>query len=70
MKQRLQWRKAQRSISNSACVEVAPVEGGVMVRDSKQNEGPQQPHLFFTADEWSAFLHGVKEGEFDDLRVS
>jgi hypothetical protein len=58
----LSWRKATYSASNGACVEVAPIEGGVAVRDSKDPDGPI---LSYTAAEWFAFLHGAKNGEFD-----
>jgi hypothetical protein len=34
----------------------------VAVRDSKDPAGPV---LTFTAPEWSAFLAGVRDGEFD-----
>lgn len=34
----------------------------IAVRDSKDPDGPK---LFFTSDEWSAFLRGVKADEFD-----
>ena len=44
------------------CVEVALVEGGAAVRDSKD---PASPVLRFTAREWEAFLAGVRAGEFD-----
>jgi len=47
-----------------SCVEVASLEGGVAVRDSKDKDGPI---LQFTRDEWSAFLAGAKAGEFDHL---
>jgi Domain of unknown function (DUF397) len=60
----LAWRKAQRSVGNGACVELAPVNGMVAVRDSKDPDGPV---LIYTAAEWHAFLHGAKSGEFDDL---
>jgi hypothetical protein len=30
-------------------------------------DDPDAPGLYYTADEWQAFLLGVKEGEFDDL---
>jgi uncharacterized protein DUF397 len=60
----LAWRKAQSSIGNGACLEVAPVNGMVAVRDSKN---PQGPILTYTAPEWQAFLDGAKKGEFDDL---
>ena len=58
----LMWRKAAYSASNGACVEVAPTEGGVAVRDSKDPDGPM---LTYTAAEWFAFVHGAKNGEFD-----
>ena len=61
----LPWRKAQRSVGNGACVELAPVNGMVAMRDSKD---PDSPVLMYTAAEWDAFLHGAKAGEFDDLR--
>lgn len=60
----LAWRKAQRSVANGACVELAPFEGMVAMRDSKDPEGPV---LIYTPAEWGAFLHGAKAGEFDDL---
>jgi uncharacterized protein DUF397 len=58
----LVWRKAAYSASNGSCVEVAPIDGGVAVRDSKDPDGPI---LSYTAAEWFAFLHGAKNGEFD-----
>lgn len=47
--------------NGAACVEVA-VSDGVLVRDSKDPDGPV---LSFDAGEWSAFLAGCKAGEFD-----
>lgn len=29
--------------------------------------GPDEASLYYTADEWQAFILGVKEGEFDDM---
>ncbi len=55
------WRKSSRSGYNG-CVEVAFVEGGVAVRDSKDPSGPV---LLFTPDEWVAFVGGMRAGEFD-----
>ncbi|HEY0637814.1 MAG TPA: DUF397 domain-containing protein [Pseudonocardiaceae bacterium] len=47
----------------SGCVAVGKIPGGgVAVRDSKHADSPV---LSFTADEWTAFVRGVKEGEFD-----
>ena len=60
----LAWRKAQRSVGNGACVELAPFDGMVAMRDSKDPDGPV---LVYTPAEWHAFLHGAKAGEFDDL---
>jgi hypothetical protein len=59
-----QWCKSTRSGTNG-CVEVAFVQGQVAVRDSKQHGGPV---LVFTAHEWEAFLSGVRDGEFDQVR--
>ncbi|WP_462187407.1 DUF397 domain-containing protein, partial [Frankia sp. CcWB2] len=45
------------------CVEVAFLDGGlVALRDSKNNG--TGPALVFTDAEWSAFVHGVTDGEF------
>lgn len=58
------WRKASASAGNGQCVEVAPLNGGVAVWDSKTPNGPV---LRFTATEWAAWLDGAKNGEFDNL---
>jgi hypothetical protein len=59
------WRKARRSVSNGACVEVAPINGMIAVRDSKNPEGPI---LEYTTDAWSTFLDGARQGRFDHPR--
>lgn len=57
------WAKSTKSGPYSDnCVEVAPLEGGVGVRDSK--EGGAGPVLVFTDAEWDAFKAGVEAGEF------
>ena len=49
--------------AGGACVEVRLLpDGKVGVRDSKDQA--KTPH-FFTAQEWAAFLAGVRNGEFD-----
>lgn len=62
----LQWRKADASNGNGACVEVAAGEAGVVhLRDSKDPHGAV---LTFTRKEIAAFLDGAKAGEFDALQ--
>ena len=56
------WRKASRCDSGT-CVEVASVNGGVAIRDSKQPDG--SPHLTFSPEPWQAFIAGIRAGEFD-----
>jgi hypothetical protein len=55
------WRKSSLSYNNG-CVEVAKVDGHVVVRDSKHRQGSV---LVFTPLEWQSFLGGVRAGEFD-----
>ncbi|WP_018637122.1 DUF397 domain-containing protein [Parafrankia elaeagni] len=55
------WYKSSASGENG-CVEVAHGSGLVLVRDSKNRDGAV---LRFTAQEWVAFLEGVRGGEFD-----
>jgi hypothetical protein len=58
---RAMWRKSSRRGANG-CVEVALDPAEVAVRDSKHQEGPV---LRFNANEWEAFLAGVRNGEFE-----
>lgn len=53
------------SFSNpNNCVAVAfPQRGTILVRDSKRSDGPV---LTFNSAEWSAFVEGVRAGEFDE----
>jgi hypothetical protein len=48
------------------CVEVGrSPDGSVTVRDTKDAE--RRHALTFTTDEWTAFVRGVKAGEFDPM---
>jgi hypothetical protein len=57
------WRKSTYSFSNGNCVEVASgpapaTPGMVLVRDSKDPEGPR---LSFSGREWAAFTAAVRQ---------
>jgi hypothetical protein len=54
------WRRSSRC-GSSACVEVAPTDSGVLVRDSKN---PHRAPLAFSHAEWRAFQDGVEGGDF------
>ena len=56
------WRRSRRCESNQ-CVEFASI-GGEMVglRDSADPHGPV---LAFARPDWTAFVAGVRAGEFD-----
>jgi hypothetical protein len=58
----MNWHKSSHSTAQGNCVEVAPLPGGAVVRDSKDPAGPA---LRFSADAWRAFIAGVRDGEFD-----
>lgn len=57
----LSWRRSGRCDS-ATCVEVAVTIGRVGVRDGKDPSGAV---LWFTPEEWTAFMAGVRDGEFD-----
>lgn len=63
----LTWRRSRRSISNGACVEVAPNDGMVIVRDSNNADGAI---IKYAAADWRIFLERAKRGEFDTLSKS
>ncbi|WP_316521216.1 DUF397 domain-containing protein [Kitasatospora brasiliensis] len=58
------WVKSSASSPNGQCVEIAPVQGEVAVRNSRNPGGPA---LLFTKPEWAAHLAGVKAGEYDHM---
>lgn len=58
------WKKSRHSNAEGNCVEVALVDGGIAMRNSRDPDGPA---LVYTSAEVAAFLAGAKEGEFDHL---
>lgn len=51
------WRKSSWSNYNGECVEVAPLEDQVAVRDSKRPDGAV---VVYSASEWRSFLIQAK----------
>jgi hypothetical protein len=56
------WRKARRSIGNGECVEVAPADGKILVRDSKL---PHAAMLAYPVGAWRSFVSSAKTGALD-----
>lgn len=55
------WFKSSYSGENGGdCVEVARLEAGIAVRDSKDKDGPS---LQFTAGAWQGLIDSVKLGD-------
>ena len=54
------WRRSSYC-ANEVCVEVAKVGERFLIRDSKR---PDSAPLEFSAEEWDAFIAGVKGDEF------
>lgn len=57
------WRRST-SCNAGNCVEVAAIDGGVALRDSKNRDGAI---LTYSRSEWEAFVTGIRSGDFDDL---
>lgn len=63
---RASWRKSTFSNLNGSCVEIAHLRlDRFAIRDTKDNGGG--PVLIFTGPEWSAFIAGAKDGQFDNF---
>jgi Domain of unknown function (DUF397) len=59
MSDELTWVKSSHSGSQGDCVEVARTSGGTwLVRDTKDRDGSV---LRFTAEQWRAFVTGIKQ---------
>jgi hypothetical protein len=56
------WRKSNRSNNNGACVEARIVDDVIQVRNSTDPAGPV---VSFTRKEWTAFLGGAEDGDFN-----
>lgn len=57
------WRVA-RLCNGGACVRVATNGDMVLIGDSKNPDGPV---LSYSREEFRTFVHGVRQGDFDDL---
>jgi Domain of unknown function (DUF397) len=57
------WIKAQRSYATTSCVELAPCDEGVAMRNSRRPDD----HIHHSAYEFAVFLEAAKNGEFDHL---
>jgi hypothetical protein len=62
----LEWRKARHSANNGACVELAPTAGHILIRDSKDQNGPV---LAYSGYSWRQFVAAAKTGHFDPERL-
>ena len=61
---RPQWRKATFSGTNGSCVELAPADDTVLMRDSKDPAGPV---LRLTREQLAKLLTDAKAGALDHL---
>jgi hypothetical protein len=55
------WIKSSYSSGEGQCIEVAPLQGAVATRDSKNPTGPA---LLFTPEGWQGFIRAVNADEF------
>jgi Domain of unknown function (DUF397) len=56
------WRKSRHSMTNGNCVEIAADSGAVFARDTANRAAAM---IRYPAQAWSAFLAGVKAGQYD-----
>ena len=55
------WTKSSFSGPAGHCAEVSFEDDGVLIKNSRTLHTP----IFYTFEEWDAFIKGVKHGEFD-----
>ena len=55
------WRKSSHSANNGACAEVGQDGASVLMRDSKDPDGPW---LAFDAGAWDDFLYGIRQDAY------
>lgn len=60
----LTWRKSSWSGSDDACVEVAFVDGGVGIRDSR---APRAGVLVVSRTAWQTFIDGIRASHVTPL---
>jgi predicted secreted Zn-dependent protease len=59
----LSWRVARRC-NGGSCVRVAAKGDEIIIGSTKHADGPV---ISYSRDEWTTFLEGVRQGDFDDL---
>jgi hypothetical protein len=64
---KLSWVKSSLSYANGNCMEIAAFPNGrIGLRDSKNADGP---FLYLTCEQWSEFVAGIRNGDFDCIGV-
>lgn len=62
MPEDIRWTKSSYSAAQGNCIEVGRLEDAVVVRDSKDPDGPV---LSLTRTQWATFIQALKTGAFD-----
>lgn len=63
---RIGWRVSTACDANGgSCVEAGPLFDGSGRVAVRQSLNPHGPIIFYTREEWEAFVTGVRHGEFD-----
>jgi len=59
----LSWHTARRCDGGN-CVRIASSADTIVIGDSKNPDGPT---LSYTYAEWTTFVQGIRDGDFDEL---